>query len=84
MTIIELYLISLAVGIIVALPLMVYCEFNSYAPGHRHVSYAKGLLFLLIAAIPLVNAIAILVSLWAIFNEKITGLLAKPMIRETK
>ena len=84
MTIIELYLISLAVGLLVALPLMAYCEFNSYIPGHRHVTYAKGLLFLLIAAMPLVNFIASLVCLWSILGDKVNGVLSKPMIRETK
>jgi hypothetical protein len=49
-----------------------------------HVTYAKGLLFLLIAAIPLVNFIAILVCLWSILGDKVNGVLSKPMIRETK
>ena len=84
MTIIDLYLISLAVGLLVALPLMAYCEFNSYAPGHRHVTYARGLLFLLIAVLPLANLIAILACLWSILGEKVNSALSKPMIRETK
>ena len=84
MTIVEIYLIFVAVGIVIALPLMIYCEYNSFVEGHRNVSYWRGIQFLFLALIPIINVIAILFCLWAVFGDKTMRALSKPMIRETK
>lgn len=84
MTIVEIYLIFLAVGIMIALPLMIYCEYHSFAEGHRNVSYWRGIQFTIIALIPIINVMAIMFCLCKIFGDKVMTALSKPMIRETK
>ena len=69
---------------VLAYPIMLYCEFNSYAPGHRHVTYARALAYLVLACVPVVSVFALFAVIAATYGDSITSVLSKPMFRETK
>lgn len=84
MTQFDFLLIAHTIFAILAYPVMLYCEFNSYAPGHRHVTYGWALALLVLAYIPGVNVIALCVMVYIAYGDTFRAAFSKPMIRETK
>lgn len=84
MTQLDFLLIAHIVFGVLAYPIMLYCEFNSYAPGHRHVTYGRALVYLFLACLPVVSVFALFAVIAATYGDSITSVLSKPMLRETE
>ena len=84
MTQLDFLLIAHIVFGVLTYPAMLYFDYNSYAPGHRHVTYGRALVYLFLACLPVVNIIATLVVVAAAYGDSIASALSKPMLRETE
>lgn len=80
----EFFLIIHVIFAVLAYPAMLYCEFNSYARGHRHVTYWRGAMFLVAACIPVVNVFSLCVVVYATYGDAFRAILSRHMFRETK
>ena len=84
MTQLDFLLIAHIVFGVLAYPIMLYCEFNSYAPGHRHVTYGRALAYLVFACVPGMSVFALFAVIAATYGDSIASALSKPMLRETE